>query len=139
MNRFVLFLFCLGMVAAGCGRGETLSSPKVSASSAPTSPPPAASSSPSPSPTFDGKLIKFTYRDGVVSPDLQEVEVKLGQKVRIEVDSDRAEELHVHAYDKKVDVVPGQIAVLEFTADIPGAFEVELEKGKVTLFELTVK
>ncbi len=83
--------------------------------------------------------MKLTYRGGVVSPTLQEVEVKLGEKVRIELDSDRAEELHVHAYDKKVDVVAGQTAVLEFTADIPGKFEVELEKQKITLFELVVQ
>ena len=83
--------------------------------------------------------MKLTYKGGVVDPSLREVEVKIGEKVRIEIDSDRADELHVHAYDKKVDVVVGLTAILEFTADIPGSFEVELEKGKVFLFDLRVQ
>ena len=139
MKRFSLLLCCFALIAAGCGRSQKPSALQPSDSSASTSPSQVAASSPSSSPAFQGKLVRLSYRGGVVSPTLQEVEVKLGEKVRIELDSDRAEELHVHAYDQKVDVAPGQTAVLEFIADIPGSFEVELEKGKVTLFELTVK
>lgn len=138
MKRSILCFFCFALFAAGCGRAQTPSAPLPSTSSALTSPSQAAVS-PSPSPTFQGKVVKLRYLGGVVSPKLRDVEVKLGEKVRIELESDRGEELHVHAYDQKVGVVAGQTAVLEFTADIPGSFEVELEKGNVDVFQLKVQ
>ena len=68
----------------------------------------------------------------------QRVKVKLGTKVRLEVTADRADEVHLHGYDRKVDVEPGKPAVLEFTADTPGGFEVELEEAGLKLVELQV-
>ena len=41
------------------------------------------------------------------------------------------DELHLHAYDLTVDLVPNQSADLTFLAKITGVFEVELEKRKV--------
>ena len=59
-------------------------------------------------------------------------------KVRLEVTADRADEVHLHGYDRKVDISPGKPAVLEFTADVPGVFEVELEEAGLKLVELQV-
>jgi heme/copper-type cytochrome/quinol oxidase subunit 2 len=67
------------------------------------------------------------------------VKVPLGAKVRLEVTADRADEVHLHGYDRKVDVEPGEPAVLEFTADVPGVFEVELEEASLKLVELQVQ
>jgi len=49
-----------------------------------------------------------------------------------------ADEVHVHGYDMTVDVTPGAEETLEFPADIPGIFEVELEDAGTLLFELEV-
>jgi hypothetical protein len=62
-----------------------------------------------------------------------------GQKVRIRVQADRAEEVHLHGYDLSADVAPGRPAVIDFTADAPGVFEVELEQAHLRLFELQVQ
>jgi len=43
----------------------------------------------------------------------QRVKVKLGTEVRLEVTADRADEVHLHSYDRKVDLQPGKPAVLE--------------------------
>jgi heme/copper-type cytochrome/quinol oxidase subunit 2 len=67
------------------------------------------------------------------------VRVDLGQKVRVRVEADHAEEVHVHGYDLKADVAPGKPAVIDFTADVPGVFEVELEESGRNLFELQVQ
>jgi heme/copper-type cytochrome/quinol oxidase subunit 2 len=67
------------------------------------------------------------------------VKVKLDSQVRLEVTADRAEEVHLHGYDRKVDVEPGKQATLEFTADTPGVFEVELEEKGLKLLELQVQ
>ena len=66
------------------------------------------------------------------------VKVPLDGKVRLEVTADRADEVHLHGYDRKVDISPGKPAVLEFTADVPGVFEVELEEAGLKLVELQV-
>jgi heme/copper-type cytochrome/quinol oxidase subunit 2 len=59
--------------------------------------------------------------------------------VSIRVTSDVADEVHLHGYDKKVDVAPGAPATLTFTADIPGIFEVELESRSIKLIDLVVQ
>jgi heme/copper-type cytochrome/quinol oxidase subunit 2 len=66
------------------------------------------------------------------------VKVPLGTQVRLEVTADRADEVHLHGYDRKVDIEPGRMAVLEVTADTPGVFEVELEEAGLKLVELQV-
>lgn len=65
-------------------------------------------------------------------------QVALGAEVRLTVTSDVASEVHVHGYDETADVAPGSPAVIEFTADIPGIFEVELHAGNTVLVELQV-
>ena len=67
------------------------------------------------------------------------VRIDLGQKVRVQVEADRPEEVHVHGYDLKGDVAPGKPAVIDFTANAPGVFEVELEESGLKLFELQVQ
>lgn len=69
---------------------------------------------------------------------VQELEFTAGDRVAFEVDSDVAEEVHVHGYDVIVDVEPGKPERFDFTADIEGVFEVELEESAVQIAELTV-
>lgn len=66
------------------------------------------------------------------------VKVPLGSDVRLEVTADQADEVHLHGYDRKVDIEPGTPAVLEFQAANPGVFEVELEAA-LKLVELQVE
>jgi hypothetical protein len=89
-----------------------------------------------------------TVDDGIVDIDVGVVEgqsdgedryeVDGGSVVRITVVADVADEVHVHGYDIFGDVAPEAAAVIEFTADIPGIFEVELEGSRMVLFELVV-
>jgi hypothetical protein len=67
------------------------------------------------------------------------VDVPLGEDVTIRVRCEEADEVHVHGYDVIDDVGPGDEAEIELTADIPGAFEVELEEAHLLLFELRVQ
>ena len=67
------------------------------------------------------------------------IPVELDAEVRLIVAADVADEVHLHGYGIFVDVVPGTPATLEFVADIPGIFEVELESLGLVLFELVVE
>lgn len=66
------------------------------------------------------------------------VEVGVGDRITIAVSGDAADEIHIHGYDLSVEVGPGATDTLEFTADIPGVFEVELEGAHTLVFELEV-
>lgn len=65
--------------------------------------------------------------DLTAGEDPGRVTVELGRTVRLVVTADTTDEVHLHGYDIKADVAPGVPAVLEFVADIPGIFDVELE------------
>jgi hypothetical protein len=64
--------------------------------------------------------------------------VTQGETVRFRVRSTTDEEVHVHGYDLKKDVRPGQTITFAFKADIPGIFEIEFEKSGTTLAQLKV-
>jgi hypothetical protein len=97
---------------------------------------PTASSAPT-IPASDVQTIEVSYANGAVSPRGYTAKVKLGAKVHLVVHADVSDEVHVHTYDKKADVTGG-VATIDFTADIPGLFEIELESHSYTLLHLQV-
>ena len=84
-------------------------------------------------------IIEATIRGGEVSTADERVEITLGETVRLVILSDSDDELHVHGYDLKRPLIAGKELTLEFVADIPGVFEVELEDTGLNLFELRVQ
>ena len=71
--------------------------------------------------------IEVTYAGGSVTGGVRTAKVALNTKVRLQVTSDVADEVHVHTYDVMADVAAGQTVTLEVDATIPGRHEVELE------------
>ncbi|MGC4939911.1 hypothetical protein [Kribbella sp. DT2] len=61
-----------------------------------------------------------------------------GQRVRINGVSDVAESLHVHGYDKTLELKPGKAASVEFVTDTKGIFEVETHESGKLVFKLQV-
>jgi len=84
------------------------------------------------------QTIQVRVTGNQVQTPQRRVKVALGSQVRLEVTADRADEVHLHGYDRKVDAEPGKPAVLQFQADTPGVFEVELEDAGLKLVELQV-
>jgi heme/copper-type cytochrome/quinol oxidase subunit 2 len=87
----------------------------------------------------NAQVVEIRVTGDQVQTAEQRVKVAQGSEVRLEVTADRADEVHLHGYDRKVDVKPGTPAVLEFQADTPGVFEVELEEAELKLVELQVE
>ncbi|WP_165952619.1 hypothetical protein, partial [Kribbella albertanoniae] len=75
---------------------------------------------------------------GKISAGQAVVKAKRGQKVRITAVSDVPESLHVHGYDKTLDLKPGKPVSVEFTADAKGVFEVETHENGKLVFKLQV-
>jgi hypothetical protein len=136
---FVVMLLAAGCLLGGCGGddggGAAATTVAISTSGGATSTSEAASTTAG----FSGVVAEAKVTGDNVQTANRRVRVDLGQKVRVQVQADRAEEVHVHGYDLKKDVAPGKPAVIEFTADVPGVFEVELEESSLRLFELQVQ
>jgi hypothetical protein len=145
----------LGMlVLAGCGDDSgSGSSPTPPPSSAPnptptpTGTPNTPGSTPntkSPSNTADPSgeqadvTVNVTVANGKVNPSGSSIKVKAGQTVLITAISDTDEELHIHGYDKELELSPGKPASVTFVANMKGTFEVETHKSGKLVAKLVV-
>jgi len=141
-RRVIAGLFVLGWLVAGCGGnggGEAAST--TTAATTTTSATTATSTGDAATTTagFAGKLVQVRVAGGKVETAQRRVRVSRGDRVRIHVQSDQADEVHVHGFDLSEEVGPGKPATVEFTADLPGVWEVELENAKRKLFDLEVR
>ena len=65
-------------------------------------------------------------------------EFALGEPVDIWILSDGDDEIHVHGYDLRFDLIAGDPLTLSFEADVPGIFEVEAHGRRGPLFDIEV-
>jgi hypothetical protein len=89
-------------------------------------------------PLPEPKVTTIVVTGGQPAGGVQNLEYTKGDDVRFDVESDVAEEVHVHGYDVIQDVKPGKPASFDFPAEIDGIFEVELEGTHTQIAELTV-
>jgi FtsP/CotA-like multicopper oxidase with cupredoxin domain len=128
------------LLVAGCGGSDDdAGSPSTPTPSAAGLPSATASPTPSTLPTGVDQVVTIRYAGGEVTGPKGRVKVARGDTVQLLVTSDKADEVHLHGYDKSVDVAAGATVRLTFKATIPGVFEVELEHRKVTLVRLQVQ
>jgi hypothetical protein len=137
----------LGMlVLAGCGGSSdaggsatpgstpTSTSSTISIPTAPATQPKTSTPSNTTDPSRDlaDVTLNVTLTGGKVNPSGVTVKAKAGQTVLITAVSDTRDELHVHGYDKELELQPGKPVSVTFKADIKGTFEVEThESGKL--------
>lgn len=115
---------------------------KPKPSSAPT-PLPSTAGQAAPSSTASAqpsneKVFNLTVQNKklVGSDTLQAIE---GDEIVLNVTSDISEELHLHGYDKHVDLEKGKTVQMKFTADKSGRFPFELENDKIELGALEIQ
>lgn len=143
--RACALLALVASLSTGCGDDEpntstTVTTAATSTAASPSSTVVSAAPSSTTAGTIDGtRVIDVVFSHGRVAGGVRTEVVPLGDKVRLRVTSDVAEEVHVHTYDVMADVAPGQTVELELTATIPGRFEVELEKEGRQLVVLEVR
>ncbi len=64
------------------------------------------------------------------SGGVRRIEAQKGDFVRLVVESDTADEIHLHGYDITKEVRPGEAARFSFRADVEGIFEVESHEAE---------
>ena len=145
---------CAGEPAAtsGASAGPSPTAGATATASAPVvSPVPSATVAASPSSVALGSgsqsspaaaaqnAFEITFAEDQASGDTGRLVVGLGEAVTIRVTSLRADEVHLHGYDLAAPVRADRPAVLNFSADIPGVFALELEELGVELATLQVQ
>ncbi len=138
LGAIVVVVAGIGLSACGDDGNTTTASTSTSTNGAGATTTTVAGPASTTTTTAAGRTVDFAFRGGNVVGD-DRVSVRLGEQLTIRVVSDVAEEIHVHTYDRKVDLEPDVPGAITFTADIPGVHEVELEKSGLHLFSLEVQ
>ena len=130
----------LGVIAAAvavavAGFVIASSSDKKSKKAAINPPPSTVSGAPAKPPAAP----KIVVRGGKPVGGIRTIRVSKGDRVRFTVQSDVADEVHVHGYDLHKDVAKGGAVSFDFPASIDGKFEAELEGRKEQIVELEVE
>jgi hypothetical protein len=81
----------------------------------------------------------ITVKGGKPVGGIKRFTVEKNQPLSIVVHSDVADEVHLHGYDKHVEVKAGKTSILHFDPEIAGVFVIELEHRGLQIGELTVK
>ncbi len=58
--------------------------------------------------------------------DPESIDLCKGQDLTLKITTQRAGEIHIHGYEKEMDVEPGDTATFMFSATLPGQFPIEL-------------
>ena len=135
LTTFVVAAFAL----TGCSNAAddvndtTTTGQSPSASTSPSEP-----SSPSESTSPSDDAIEVEIEGGKISPNGDRVEVKTGEAITLQIDSDRAGELHVHSTpEQELSFDKGESTV-ELTIDTPGIVDVEEHETGVVVLQLEV-
>jgi hypothetical protein len=136
----------LGLLLSGCTSNadpEASASPSATASSPsePSSPATSPTSVPAQSPSLNAEYtltINIEIAGGKTVPNGKKIDVRVGQRVILNVMSDTDDEIHAHLGEKEYElaVQAGKPAKGSFTLETRGSFEVEshhLEKTLVIL------
>ena len=85
------------------------------------------------------RVFTLTVAQGRVVSGPQAIRVTQGDAVVIRVNSDQADELHLHGYDLEFALRAGEPGALAFTADKAGRFDLELHHARLGLAALEVQ
>ncbi len=124
IHNAICLMATVTLLVAGCGgsRNDTETSTPAESTAG------AADMSDQQRPS-DRLTIDISIEGGNVDPTNARVQGKVGEPIVLRVNSDAADELHVHSVPEhtfKVDPKPGQ--QFQFTVDVPGNVEIELHE-----------
>ena len=85
------------------------------------------------------KVVRVTVVGGAPKGGIVRATVGQGDRVRLVVTSDVADEIHLHCYDISRDVTAGGTVTLAFRATIPGRCEAELENRGIQIADITIE
>jgi hypothetical protein len=132
-------LTAAALITAGCGGSNSSENASGSTtSSQPSTVSPSDMSNEQAPPTR--LVINVDIKGGNVTPTNEQLQAAVKEQIVIRVNSDAADELHVHStpeHSFKVEAKPMQS--FQFTVDVPGKVDVELHQLKKTIATIQVQ
>ncbi|CAN5794274.1 hypothetical protein BH20ACT6_BH20ACT6_16000 [soil metagenome] len=91
--------------------------------------------------TDDAVVVDIVVAGGDVTPAGKQVEVRVGQRVELRVDSDAADELHVHSApeEQEFEVRAAANQTFELVPEQPGQFDIELHQSGTLVAQLVAR
>jgi sporulation-control protein spo0M len=138
MTSKTLAAIAATLLVAGCGGSGGSGEPTSGPAGAPAStgvPPMSDQQAPPQRLTVD-----VTIKGGQVTPTNQQLQAKVGEPIVFRVNSDAADELHVHSipeHEFTVEAKPDQ--QFQFTVTVPGKVDVELHHLNRTIATIAVQ
>jgi hypothetical protein len=129
-------LAAAALLTAGCGGSDSGQASSASPSASTVSPSDMSNEQAPPS----RLVIEVTIKGGTVTPTNEQLQSAVNEQIVIRVNSDVADELHVHSTPEhtfKIEAKPAQS--FQFTVDVPGKVDVELHQLKTTIATITVQ
>ncbi len=84
--------------------------------------------------------IDVTVKGGQVNPTNAQLKAKVKEPIVIRVNSDAADELHVHSTpDHTFKIDPGKAMQFQFTVEVPGNVDIELHHLNKTIATVQVQ
>lgn len=124
------------LAIAGCGGGSDNGAQSSSAAPSTVSPSDMENEQAPP----DRLDIDVTVKGGEVNPTNAQLEAKVKEPIVIRVNSDAADELHVHSTpDHTFKIDPGKAMQFQFTVDVPGNVDIELHQLNKTIATVQVQ
>ncbi len=85
-------------------------------------------------------VVDVTIKGGEVTPTNEQLQAKVGDPVVVTVDSDAADQLHVHSNPEHTfDIEPKSGQSFQFTVTVPGKVDVELHQLNRTIASIAVQ
>jgi len=143
--RRLLPLLAAALLITGCS-GQASPSPAASATTSQPATPaatgsstPSSLSTPSVAPTPSVRTITIELKNGKVSPNGARVELDQGEPFVLDISSDRDDQVHVHGFDKEIEVTAGKRVTVKMIADRTGRFEVESHHPELLIVVLQIR
>ena len=81
---------------------------------------------------------EFVVKDGKVASGEPVIKARQGDEITLVITSDKADELHLHGYDRHAHLQPNAPARVTLKADRTGRFPIELHKSHIELGTIEV-
>jgi len=117
--------------------GESASTTTATTASGPATEPTTTTTAPTTPTVTEPQVTR--WRIDSRDDSLDRLSVPMDTRLRIVAIADVTDHVHVHGYDLMADVAPGAPAVIAFTADAAGRFEIELEDRGRQIAQLNVQ
>jgi hypothetical protein len=135
----VLAALAVALGLAACGGSEPSTEPATPAVTTTEEPAAPGATTESAQPETAEASVAVEVRDGQPVGGPKELTVAKGDTVTIEVSVDAPQEIHVHGYELEAEATPETPAVIEFTADLEGVFDVESHTSEALLAKVVVE